>query len=446
MRDNNKKRSFGILLTAVVALVALFAAVFWTFTEKQLKFPLHLTRAHLATELTASLDQNGVFAREIQVPLYTNDDLRQTGRVYSTLNESYGSLIRGYFERYRPDYGAIAVMNADTGAILALESFVKDPEEKLAHLGIRAPFPAASVFKIVTAAAAIDQGKAYAETIIPYNGRNHTLYRKHVSDQHVTRWTQHVTLREAFGKSINVVFGKLGLFQVGVSDLTRYAKNFHFNKDFDTDLKIERSRFVLDPTKPWQLVESSAGFTNRTTLSPVHGALIASAILNDGVMPTPYSVDTVVSPSGETLYETTPQPLDTVMVSYSARQMQLLMQETVTSGTSRKPFRGLAYVDDFRIGGKTGSLDGDTVAGRTDWFVGYAADNDLRLAVGIVTVHKKYWTVKSSMLARLFFEDVFERKNLQSSKTLQPEKPLKAKKRIAQKKPRRKAGLHSKAR
>ncbi|MEO5667293.1 MAG: penicillin-binding transpeptidase domain-containing protein, partial [Bdellovibrionota bacterium] len=130
------------------------------------------------------------------------------------------------------------------------------------------------------------------------------------------------------------------------------------------------------------------------------------------------------------LYETTPKPLNTVMVSYSARQMQLLMQEVVTHGTSRKPFRGLANEDDFRVGGKTGSLDGQSVAGRTDWFVGYAAHNDLRLAIGIVTVHKKYWTIRSSMLASLFFEDVFDKKTVISQNTH----------------PHRKARLHSRAR
>jgi cell division protein FtsI/penicillin-binding protein 2 len=388
-------------------------AVSWSIGKKQLKFPFHLSQELLATELTQALNRDNAIPETLDLPVFKNDPTTQEARVYSTIDPNYSRILRGYFERYRPDYGAVAVINPDTGAILALESFVKEPEANLGHLAIRAPFPAASVFKIVTAAAAIDQGKAYAETVIPYNGRNHTLYRKNVKDQAVTRWTQHVTLREAFGKSINVVFGKLGLFQVGFNDLNRYAESFHFNKDFESELEIEKSQFQIDPTNMWELVESSAGFTDRTTLSPVHGALIASAILNDGVMPRPYVVNTVVGEKGETLYENKPKELETVMVSYSARQMQLLMQETVTRGTSRKNFRGLANDDsEFRFGGKTGSLDGNAVQGRTDWFVGYASHNDLRLAVGIVTVHKKYWTVKSSMLARLFFEDAFDQSKL----------------------------------
>ncbi|MEO5667744.1 MAG: penicillin-binding transpeptidase domain-containing protein, partial [Bdellovibrionota bacterium] len=284
-----------------MALLFLSGAIFWAISQKQLKFPFHLTQNYLAAEITKALDQTGDFPAEMEVPVYKNDVAHQSAQIYSTIDPNYSHILRGYFERYRPDYGAIAVINPDTGAVLALESFVKTPEEKLGHLAIRAPFPAASVFKIVTASAAIDQGKAYAETVIPYNGRNHTLYRKNVADQAVNRFTQHVTLREAFGKSINVVFGKLGLFHVGSDDLTRYAENFHFNKNFPTDITIEKSRFILDPTNMWQLVESAAGFTNRTTLSPIHGALIASAILNDGVMPTPYTVDSVVADNGDML-------------------------------------------------------------------------------------------------------------------------------------------------
>jgi penicillin-binding protein A len=417
MRDHNNRRPLWVLAITFFSLIALSTAVAWTIARKQFKIPFRLTQQHLATELSAALDQSGSLPVEIEIPVFQNDEVQQSARIHSTLNEEYGAILRKYLNRYKPDYGAVAVLNADTGAILALESYVRDPEEELGHLALRSPFPAASVFKIVTAAAAIDQGKAYAETVIPFNGRNHTLFRKHVKDNQVTRWTQHVTLREAFGKSINTVFGKLGLFHVGIDDLTRYAENFHFNKELKSDLLIEKSRFMIDPTSSWELVESSAGFTKRTTLSPIHGAMIAAAILKDGEMKSPYVVDRVVSEHGETLFEGRPKALEPVMVSYSARQMQLLMEETVVRGTSRKPFRGLANEnEDFLVGGKTGSLTGNTVAGRTDWFVGYAAHDDLRLAVGVVTVHKKFWTVRSSMLARLFFEDVFDKTTYISQK------------------------------
>src|SRR5690606_12330250 len=142
--------------------------------------------------------------------------------------------------------------------------------------------------KIITASAAIDEGKAYAETIIPYNGRRSTLYKRNVNSEKVNRWTRHVTLKQAFAQSVNTVFGKIGLFKLGGTDLPKYAENFYFNQDIHTDLLIEKSRFILYPSQKWDTVESAAGFTHRTMLSLVHGAMIASAILNDGNMKVPH--------------------------------------------------------------------------------------------------------------------------------------------------------------
>jgi len=325
----------------------------------------------------------------------------------------YKEIIQKYLKRYKPDYGAFAVMNADTGELLAIESFVKDEENfNMGNLAIRSPFPAASISKIITAAAAIDEGKAYAETIIPYNGKRSTLYKRNVNSEKVNKWTRHVTLRQAFAQSINTVFGKLGAFHLGGTDLLKYAENFMFNKNVETDLLIEKSRFILDPSNRWDIVESAAGFTHRTMMSPVHGAMIASAILNEGEMKIPYVIRDIRDEDGIYVYQGRPKEPHTVLVPYSARQMKLLMEETVLHGTSRKYFKGFArQFDEVEFGGKTGSLDGKNVKGRTDWFVGYAAHDDLRLSIGVVTVHDKYWTVKSSYLARVFFEDVFRQQS-----------------------------------
>jgi cell division protein FtsI/penicillin-binding protein 2 len=415
------KKPLWVMGLSFAALALLASMILWAIVQKQLKYPFHVTQRYLAPQISSFLNKTGKLPAEILVPVFMNDEERQIAKINSTIREDYSQILQKYLQRYKPDHGVIAVMNPDTGAILALESFSKEDSEEdnagSGHLGLRAAFPAASVFKIVTATAAIDQGKAYSETVISYNGRNHTLYRKHVKDRGTHRETNHVTLREAFGRSINTVFGKLGLFHVGFQDLQKYADAFYFNREIPSDLLIEKSRFIIDPSDTWQLVESSAGFTHRTTLSPIHGAMIASAILNEGRMKAPYVIQNLMNEKGKSLYEHEIQPLGEIMSGYSARQMHLLMEETITSGTSRKPFRGLAHEDsELILGGKTGSLDGKMIKGRTDWFVGYASHNDLRLAVGIVTVHKKYWTVKSSMLARLFFEDVFDRSVLVESR------------------------------
>ncbi|NCN41890.1 penicillin-binding protein [bacterium] len=409
----NKKKTILVFGSALTGLVFLGIVVAWAIVDKQIKFPFRVTSEYLAPIVTRHLDLTGEVPTTLEIPKYRNLQENIHVSVGNTLVEGYKEIIQKYLKRYKPDYGAFAVMNADTGELLAIESFVKDEENfNMGNLAIRSPFPAASISKIITAAAAIDEGKAYAETIIPYNGKRSTLYKRNVNSEKVNKWTRHVTLRQAFAQSINTVFGKLGAFHLGGTDLLKYAENFMFNKNVETDLLIEKSRFILDPSNRWDIVESAAGFTHRTMMSPVHGAMIASAILNEGEMKIPYVIRDIRDEDGIYVYQGRPKEPHTVLVPYSARQMKLLMEETVLHGTSRKYFKGFArQFDEVEFGGKTGSLDGKNVKGRTDWFVGYAAHDDLRLSIGVVTVHDKYWTVKSSYLARVFFEDVFRQQS-----------------------------------
>ncbi len=400
--------------SALTGLIFLGITVAWFIVDKQIKFPFRVSAKYLAPIITKHLNEEGVVPTSLDIPRYKNLDSMIHASVSSTLVEDYQNIVQKYLKRYNPDFAAVAVMNADTGALLVLESHIKNPDPELeqGHLALRAPFPAASISKIITASAAIDEGKAYAETVIPYNGRKSTLYRSNVNSTDVNKWTRHVSLRQAFAQSINTVFGKIGLFHLGGRDLLKYAESFGFNKSTKTDILIEDSKYILDPSKRWDTAESAAGFTHRTMMSPVHGAMIAATILNDGEMRTPYIIDNIRDENGKSLYSGKPSETSSVLVPYSARQMKLLMEETVLKGTSRKQFRGFAHkFEDLELGGKTGSLDGKNIRGRTDWFVGYAASDDLRLSIGVVTVHNKFWTVKSSYLARLFFEDVFRQQS-----------------------------------
>ena len=70
-------------------------------------------------------------------------------------------------------------------------------------------FPAASVFKIVTAAAAIEKYQFDPDTPLTYNGRKYTLYRSQLKENR-TKWTHEISLKDSFAQSVNPVFGKIG--------------------------------------------------------------------------------------------------------------------------------------------------------------------------------------------------------------------------------------------
>ncbi len=314
------------------------------------------------------------------------------------------------FTQYKPDYGAFVALDATTGRILTLISY--SPGDKLMdqNLALRATFPSASVFKVVTAAAAIAERKMNAGSIVSFNGRAHTLYKRNIFDETTNRWTTHMTLKDAFAHSVNAVFGKLGVFIVGPTELKSYAEKFGFNHKLPSDIPVQEGRAEITED-PWEIAEAASGFTKHNTMSPLQGALIAAAIANEGRLMEPYVVSTLKNPAGETVFIGGPRLSNVVIDAQAAAEMKILMRETVSSGTGRGSFRGFKRGEygDIDVGGKTGSLTGTDPAGRYDWFVGYGTSGEHRLAVASLIISKEYWKVKSSVLARraieLFFRD-----------------------------------------
>lgn len=314
------------------------------------------------------------------------------------------------FNQYKPDYGAFVAMDATTGRILSLISY--SPTDKLIvqNLALRATFPSASVFKVVTAAAAISERKMNAGSIVSFNGRAHTLYKRNIFQETTNRWTTHMTLKDAFARSVNAVFGKLGVFIVGPTELKSYAERFGFNRKLPTDLPVQQGRAEITED-PWEIAEAASGFTKLNTMSPLQGALIAAAIANDGRLMEPYVVSTLKNGAGETVFNGGPRLSSVVIDPQAAAEMKVLMRETVSSGTGRGPFRGFKRGEygEIDVGGKTGSLTGSDPAGKYDWFVGYGTSGEHRLAIASLIISKEYWKVKSTVLARraieVFFRD-----------------------------------------
>ena len=335
----------------------------------------------------------------------TGQSLGQRTHVTYALNDSAQSKMQKLMRQYSPDYGAFVAMDARTGRIISLVSFSNRPGEKQ-NLTLRATFPTASIFKVVTASAAIDLNKAVPSTVVPFNGANHTLYKRNVSDTKITRWTRFMTMKEAFARSVNVFFGKLGVFYVGPDNLLRYAERFLFNQPIRADIPVQIGYARFSSEDPWSVATAASGFTRDNTMSPLQGALIASAVANDGVMMEPYLVESLTSDSGEVLYKAEPRQASVVVEPKSAEELRELFQQTVRSGTSRKSFRDAVRhnaSEEVEFGGKTGSLTGLDPKGKVDWFVGYARYRGQRIAVAALTVNEKKWKVKSSMLAKLFF-------------------------------------------
>jgi peptidoglycan glycosyltransferase len=322
------------------------------------------------------------------------------------------SIAEDLLARYKPDLGVMVAMDAQTGRILAMAG-----ENHAFDLGgldpaLASTFPSASVFKVVTAAAAIEERKANPYTMIPYSGKDHTLYKSQMKEK-VGGWRRISSLKSAFAKSINTVFGRLGVFTVGREPLKTFSSKFGFGEAIPSEFPILTSQSA-NPEDEFELAQMASGYTQHNVMSPIHGAMIAAAVANNGVMMQPYFLNSAYLKSGKEIYHSQPAIMSMVMSPETSDEVRMLMRETVLSGTSRKVFHGFfkGKFSDMEVGGKTGHLTDQKLKGRIDWFVGFAQNHGRKIAISVLTMHKKYWTVKSAYLARRAIETAFNEKQV----------------------------------
>lgn len=337
-------------------------------------------------------------------------------QVETTLDADLQNYLLQKLDRKNARRIGIVVMEGSTGRVLALVGF--DKEDPARNPCLSSDFPAASVFKIVTAACAVDQYGFSAASPVHFNGPKHTLYKRQLTDA-VDRYTTTVSLGEAFAESVNPVFGKLGQLNLGRPLLEKSAAAFGFNEALDFDLPLSPSRFQVTDD-PYRLAEIASGFNRDTTLSPVHGAMMTSAVLNGGRMVAPALIDRIVDPGGEVLYRAQPAWRQQAMSARAAAALADMMETTITSGTARKAFRDYRkdkVLSGLQIGGKTGSMGSDDPDLRYDWFVGFARERQGpgQVVLGVVVAHDKFIGLRAAEYARMAVTRYFGNLSAKSS-------------------------------
>ena len=151
-------------------------------------------------------------------------------------------------------------------------------------------------------------------------------------------------------------------------------------------------------------------------MTPLHGAMMASAIINQGLLLEPTIVDRIVNEKGRIIYKGKLTPMNRVMDPNASQTLNLLMENTIKSGTGRKAFRRYRrdkILSKLNIGGKTGSIDNRIHDARYDWFVGFAEEKngEKKIAVSVIVAHEKYIGLRATYYARIamkkYFKDVF---------------------------------------
>lgn len=399
------------MLKLILLPLALLLSAFLFFNDKapeETKKPEQLksVRKQISDSLSTSIKNNQL---PTEAEFNLGGEKSKLGITY-TLDTSLQKESDDLLKKYKPDYGAIFMIDAKTGKILAMSSFQKS-DAHASNLNLRASFPAASVFKVITAAAAIDHSGINPDHKIAFNGGNYTLYKKNVLSEKVNRWTRFISLKDAFAKSINTAFGRLAIENIEPTVLNNYAEKFMFNTEIQSDFTVEKSNAQIPDDKGFELSQVASGYNRFNTMSPVHGAMIAATIINEGKLNFPYLVDELKDSNQKVVYKGEVFNNQQIISVESAAKVQSMMEQTVLAGTSRKTFRKIMREKKFsevEMGGKTGHFSGTNPKGRTDWFVGYASDGDTKVAIAAITVNIQKWTVKSSALGEMMFRKHFK--------------------------------------
>jgi cell division protein FtsI/penicillin-binding protein 2 len=166
------------------------------------------------------------------------------------------------------------------------------------------------------------------------------------------------------------------------------------------DLPVTKSR-IIAPIDAFERAEVASGYNTRTTLSPLHAALIAALPASGGKILRPYIIEQVTAADGKPIYTGSVKILSQPLSAHSAAQLGELMQETVQNGTARNSFtytKKVAAARGWTLGGKTGSIDLPGHTGRCDWFAGFGQSSQTSVAVACILVHGAQRTMRSSFV------------------------------------------------
>ncbi|GAA0446478.1 penicillin-binding transpeptidase domain-containing protein [Streptomyces sp. NPDC046215] len=322
---------------------------------------------------------------------------KKGGDVITTLNsKAQEAAFKGLGDKK----GAVAALDPRTGKILALAStpsydpskiagandgetwtaLDKDKNQPMLNRALRQTYPPGSTFKVVTAAAALENGlykDVDSKTDSPLPWILPDTVTKLENEGNIP--CKDATLRVALQYSCNTVFGKVSA-DLGNKKMMESAAKFGFNnKQILTPVRAEESVYPKD-NRPQNAMAGIGQASNRAT--PLQMAMVAAAVANNGKLMEPYMVDKVRAPNLNVIETHTPKEMSQPISKQNAQKLQSAMETVVQEGTGKS-----GQIPNVTVGGKTGTAQHgvDNSGNPYAWFISYAkTDNGSPVAVAVV--------------------------------------------------------------
>ena len=328
-------------------------------------------------ELLAISGENFSNFRKMVVKNDTGNDL------HLSLDQNIQNIVYNYLSAYK---GSCVIMNPSTGQILAMVStpsfnpntldndwnnLIQTTDGRLVNRATLGLYRPGSVFKIITSASILENK---IDTF--YKDEGSEIIQGFEIKNYGDQIFGNLDLRSAFINSANTYFANKAV-NLGKDKLGKTSEKFVFNKDYEFDLDKNNSVIPFKDLNEADLAMTGFGY-GKTQITPLHMAMITSAIANDGVMMRPRLVDKITNKEKEVIFEADDEVLSKATSEKTANTIRDMMVEVVNSGTGTN-----AYLNWVQLAGKTGTAD--KADGNVDaWFVGFAPAYEPKIAFALV--------------------------------------------------------------
>ncbi|MDK2820673.1 MAG: hypothetical protein PWP31_638 [Clostridia bacterium] len=309
----------------------------------------------------------------------------------------------------------IIIMDSKTGEILAMASrpafdpnnFGKYPSSVWGNPLVRDVYEPGSCFKIITTAAALEEG------IVSPNDSFYCPGYIKVGPDTINCWVSPMshgseTFAEAVKNSCNPVFAKvaLKLEEEKPGKFYDYIKAFGFGHPTGIDLTGEGTGLLIPEQQLKPINIATIGIGQGIAVTPLQLVTAVSAVANGGRLMRPHLVKEVLDEDGNVIKKIKPTEIRQVISPATAQKVAELLENVVSKGTGRN-----AYIPGYRVGGKTGTaqkagpggyMDGKYVAS----FVGFAPVNNPRIVCLVTIDEPKGYPYYGGTLAAPVFKRV----------------------------------------
>lgn len=331
-----------------------------------------------------------------------------------TLDPKLQLFVTKLLGKHKLPQSAVVMIEPSTGKVIAYASR-ENGGGAAKDLNVEAFAPSASVFKVVTGAALVQVANVSPELKLCYSGGENRVNAADLKDD-PKRDTYCATVAQAMGRSINTIFARLASRKLNGPDLHAIASQLGYGAPIPFDVPVGVSKLEL-PTDTLGFARTAAGFWN-STLSPLHGALLAATVANGGVTMKPWIVSEVDDGPTAAWKAPAPSMWKKALEEKTASALETMMIETVAQGTSYKAFhdaKGKTFLPGIQVAGKTGTLGGSDAEHPKlyTWFIGYAPVKSPKVAIAALVVNDPVWKIKANVLAREALQAYFAQQGAQ---------------------------------